>query len=758
MGELDDTAYYNRLISCMDVGKDAMISFEEGRLSNLIHGPYIRDIISNLFHVEGLRVSDKQHVVGVGDKKEILKQRIEAALRLNDYKPIPITRLSFSATGQDFRPTGFFLAQDAGIGMDKISSDYTLVVTPGSVLDAAGKKKKHASVINGLASPSSLPEKILQKYDLFKTLSSISYKGHKQNVYTFEATTSVPSFSTVHITFNNAFKETGGHFFEGNRVKNKYIYDNWQDLSKQPTIAMYLLAKELQDTLQVAWLEYTIHENTKINKDKVALCTNDVNVWLRCMVNNVPCIRSYGAEINYYPIASTEAQKGVRQKLAMQTVYEQLEKHNKDVLQSLKDFYKLVSEEGDLTLTNAPNEHITSTQRGAIRIILSFVIRNIETRVTDILKKFPRTIEDIAEGLDYLETYKMKYPFLVNLKRREIRHLSTFRTFFPNAVDKVIFRPEIIHTKIMKRGDFSEADISLVLGDIPPVGGLLPISGGMPMSMKGGDRDSQEELDMILGKNMQYPGFFTYFILQYMPEIPYIAYAYGMALHLPLSMYTILFNSENMQTISTFFGKPDHAGVFEYYGSSDTPELRLKYDETMFSLCAIAKHAYDMADRNETSNIFDYAYDDIEWFLSTLFERLHTGDISMNIRSSSKSSSIDTNGTQSIRSNLSVMSENASPFKSRSSSMVKNGKTYHIHVKESIHGIALENYHMLYEAELSLINKYTRHMMTPMHSIRKKKKATTRVKKRATKGPTKWATKVGKTQRSYIRRTSTLRR
>jgi hypothetical protein len=87
----------------MDVGKDAMIPFEEGYLSNSIHGPYIRDIISYLFRIEDLSPSDKQHVVGVGDKKEILKKRIEAALRLNDYKPVPIARLSFSGTGQDFR-------------------------------------------------------------------------------------------------------------------------------------------------------------------------------------------------------------------------------------------------------------------------------------------------------------------------------------------------------------------------------------------------------------------------------------------------------------------------------------------------------------------------------------------------------------------------------------------------------------------------------------------------------------------------------
>ena len=725
----------------MDVGKDAMIPFEEGYLSNSIHGPYIRDIISYLFRIEDLSPSDKQHVVGVGDKKEILKKRIEAALRLNDYKPVPIARLSFSGTGQDFRPTGFFLAQDAGIGMDKISSDYTLVVTPGSVLDAAGKKKRHKNIIDGLTTPSTLAEKILKSYDLFNALPSISYKGHKNNLYTFEAKTSLPSFSTVDFTFNNTFKETGGHFFEGNRVKNKYIYDNWQDPAKLSTITMYLLAKELQDTLQVAWLEDTIEKRKEINSEKVALCTNDMNVWLRCMVNNVPCIHSHGAEIKYYPVASTQAQKALRKKIAMQNIYEQLKKHNEDVIHNLRDFYQLVSEDGDLTLTNAPNEYISPKQRISLQVILSSVIRYIETKASDILKKFPQTIEDIRNGLDYIEIYKIKYPFLVNVKRKEIRHMTVFKSFFPNAVDKVLFRPEIIHNKILKRGDFSQADILNTLGDIPLVGGLLPISGGRAIYMKGGDIETQDDLHKILDKNRENPGFFTYFILKYIPEIPYIAYAYGMALGIPLDTYNMLFKSNYIDNISMLFGKPDHDYIFEYYGG-DSHDMATTCDDRMYSLCGIAKNAYDMIDRSKTSNIFDYAYDEIEWFLNTMFDKLNGTKVA-DIRSSSVyTNRMSENGTPSIRS----MSQSRTPsIRSISSIMSENGTPGDIN--KNIHGEALEKYHMLYEAELSLINMYKRDTMTPMDYISSKRKKGKRATKKRLGSRSRISNKLNKSKK-----------
>jgi hypothetical protein len=641
------TEYYNRLLNCIDPAKDAMIKFADNKgLTNDTHGDFLKGVYSDLFNVDKLNDEDRSLVVGVGDRKEILKNRIDSAYKLNDYMPIQIIRQKFSGSGKDLRIKGFYLAQDAGIGLSKISSDFTLLLTPASVLDSASKTKKHTRIIRGLQK-SKLSPKLLKELDISSTLKSIELTGTKNKMYNFVFTTSIPEYSSFEIDFkNDTFDEVTTDFFKGNERKNKYIYDNWDKDDKRSKNKLYILAKLMSDTLQVDWLKQMIEEKKEIQVEKTALCTNDINVWLRCIVNDVPSIITHGIQTTFYPIATTQAKKAARNKIHMEFLYNQLEERNNSVLEDMDLFYKYLYNK-DICLLNAPENDFNANHREAIKITLRSVIYFMKQKASDILKLAPK-IGDLEDMKKYVDTYMLEAPFLVSKKAHKVRQLVNFRFFLPKAPNRISFRPEIITRKISSGADFTSEDILEALADIPVVPNL-PVTVHMDR-MSGGGEDT-EEYKGLYQKNTKLPGFLSFFVLTYLPELPLIAYAYGLALNLPLEKYKVFFDVTECEKICGAFGRI-HDDVIDYLGGGSK-----ETDTIMTDFCSIAAAAYSAKDDNFT--IFDYAYKDLEWFLSS-------------IKASSKGIDVE------------------------------------------IHGQALENYNTLYNAELSLAIFNLREKVTPI--------------------------------------------
>ena len=198
MAEAAAKVYLNRLINCIDPGKDAGV--KKGGLTNPVHGEFLKELVLEpLFKLSELDPADQDLIVGVGDKKGDLKQKIDSAIRLKDLDNQCITRVKTSDTGFDPRTEGYYLAHDAGPRPAKLSSDYTLVLTPASVLDPAPRDNKHEPKVNGLAESSEISSGVLDNIAM-NILKSIkfSYTGGQ---YKFTLKTEIPGYENVDLIF-----------------------------------------------------------------------------------------------------------------------------------------------------------------------------------------------------------------------------------------------------------------------------------------------------------------------------------------------------------------------------------------------------------------------------------------------------------------------------------------------------------------------------------------------------------------------------
>jgi hypothetical protein len=113
---------------------------------------------------------------------------------------------------------------------------------------------------------------------------------------------------------------------------------------------------------------------------------------------------------------------------------------------------------------------------------------------------------------------------------------------------------------------FVENDIKAVLGDIPNVKDSRDrvMDGGNPTPSPRIRKEAYSELQEILDANIKNTGFFTFFILNYLPEIPYIGYAYALAIGYPTAKLDRLFDSTVCESICSLFGKISDDNIFDY--------------------------------------------------------------------------------------------------------------------------------------------------------------------------------------------------
>ena len=614
----DEIKYFNRLINCIDPAKDAKIATTRGQqLTSARHGAFIvENIIVPLFHPEELQDIDRGKLVGVGDNKSYIEQRINSFFTLNDLPKIQIHRIGFTDTGFDPRTDDMHIAHDAGPGPEKLFSGYTLVLTPASVLDPATRGRRHTAMIDGLSAASSLSPTILNQFALSDAVKAISFNPGRQ--YEFNIKTSIADVEQMDITFSHAFKEVGSDWCAGNPKKNQFLFDHWEDDEKLGEIQFYFLMKLLGDTLQVAWLKQTISEHA-LDKSKTAICTNDTDVWLRSIINGVSSVFTKGAVTIFYPVASSDAARRASEVLLRQKYISDLTRRNEDTITNSIELFIGLLNNDRLTFHDRA---ISPENRVALSIILRSVLVRLRQEVRDTVQRARASLA-MSAYKKFIDSHRMQKPFRVNPKGLDITILTSFTSFFPSpgATNTIRFNNRLIHTRLNTGKRIDENDIRIILSGIPVV-----MSGGgdpQPWVGKGGSVDSFDTIDDIselMRKGEGTPGLLSYIIITYFPEFMFISYAYAMAFnYTETTDFDILFDPTTAERLCAPFKRILNDNTIEYDLERVAPDTTT-LDRLMYDMCVLGSIAAQITLGKEILSVFDYAYPALTLFTAKLLE------------------------------------------------------------------------------------------------------------------------------------------
>ena len=593
---MDGIQYYNRLLNCVDIGKDAAFL---GILSEKTHGDFLREkVLRPIFNLDSLDPKDKL-IARIGDHSDELKKRMDAKLRLANHQQL--FTLRFDANGYDSRIKDIAVAYDSGGRPETLFAEYTLILNPSPLLDPAKRNKTHQPQHNTLLQTSELSAKALEELDVFNTLKSIKYKGD----YGFDVTTTIPGHTTSEFKFSKTTFAAKSDFFKGNKTKNNFISEHWRDTGKIPDIQMYILAKEtLGDTAQVAWLKQTVEDSGgQLNKDKTALCTKDTTLWLRSILNDVSCFYTNGGVTTYYTAAADEANKALMAIKLKDRLIHELEKDNGSAVHTVEIFCNKILTAGitfqGLQMTDAHRYFLLQVGR-----ILAKRMRDVSHDIITRAKAMnENNIDDFRR---FIDRHSMQSPFILTVTSKDVRYRLNSDYVIPEGDEKIKFLGSHMYNKIRARKPMDEKDIEIIFG-----GKFTPATGGgsRPKTQQHGGYQSEnpQDLEEILSANKDVPGFIPYFVLSYMRELLYIGYAYAVTLKLPAVQYRGLFDAETMREIIQPFGKLGLDNLYEVEGSSSD------YDNLIFELLRILSSAYTT--RNEFC-IFNLVEADIHWFLS----------------------------------------------------------------------------------------------------------------------------------------------
>ena len=313
----------NRLINIIDPPKDLAVPISTGlKLTEKTHGAAIKIMIQELF---GSGMELPPGFVGVGDKKSIIIDSVERRLGLQNR--LDIVREKYT-TGHDARPEGLYLAQDAG-PMDVVSNP-KIIVTPGSILDPAGKTKEGIRNLVTEGGYNTLPKEYLDKLSMGIVTGDIKVEA---DIDTYRVT--IPTaLGSIDGVFNKRTFAPETDYFKGNDTKNEYILTN---LANKNECEKYILAKELGDTLQVIWLDYIFDTNGEIAREKTVIVTCDTVVCYRAIVNRVGCILTHNGKTTYFlPRTVDDAQLAAINKSFVLTVANEVLTHNRSVIAVIK--------------------------------------------------------------------------------------------------------------------------------------------------------------------------------------------------------------------------------------------------------------------------------------------------------------------------------------------------------------------------------------------------------------------------------------
>jgi hypothetical protein len=605
----------NNAINCFDIGKDNTIGFPGGKLSNAVHGNYIKNkIIGRLFGLAILPAVDFERVQGVGDRKEHLKEKIDASFRLNNLERQQVIRQEFSASGGDYRLEGITVAHDAGVGPNKLFKTFRNLVTPASILDPAQRDKtNHVELVGALNNPSKIDINLIRQLNMEKSLTEIRFIGRADREYTFEFDTTITGYTRLEVKFDsNSFNETsirnidGPAFmkefllFAGNPFKNGYIFNEWARSGGAPPenetrlIALLTLMKELGDTLQVMWLLLFIRTpEMALAPDRTAICTIDIPLWLRAIVNGVSCVLTHGKVTTFYPVAGNEAQVIAARTTLKTQLVNQLNNSHQDALNTVQLFITKLERGEELTFYDRP---IVEPIRRQLLPMLKCVLNHVTTVSRDVIRTAGLIQPGDLDGVrEYVRNNMMRAPFIVANLKSDIKVTGNIYTYFiPKGATKIAFNPLDIYRSIQQKIGLN---ITRIMGDIPCPGPTAAAAAPAPMVAEvptyadaaaaaadaaagkmgggGGDIPNTNVLEECLMNNISNPGFITYLIQNYIPELLFVGISYVVAYQgtAEANKYLFLLDHVTATTVGSIFGKIRYGPREHYFEVFENPDM-----------------------------------------------------------------------------------------------------------------------------------------------------------------------------------------
>jgi hypothetical protein len=317
----------NRIINLYDPPKD----LRDGNfLRNDIHGPAIKKMLYDIF---GMGKELPADLPGIGDRKEKIADSVSAfhGTTLSIVRPK-------HTSGHDARPYGLYMAQDNG-PLD-IVSEPKLIITPGSIVDPAGKTKRGA-------------ENLIKRYPVLPYSNSVSLSindaisgdievevEEKEKFYVFKIPVILNGEKeTLSCSFySKSYRPSGPNskYFQGNITKNKFISEN---IGNTLECKKFILMKELGDTLQVEWLNTIFAEDPLIKRENTVIGTTDTVVKLRAAVNRIGSIHTTAAGKTTWMTAGNldAASIAIINKTFIDKMRIEVISHNKSIIEILRD-------------------------------------------------------------------------------------------------------------------------------------------------------------------------------------------------------------------------------------------------------------------------------------------------------------------------------------------------------------------------------------------------------------------------------------
>jgi hypothetical protein len=320
----------NQTMNVIDPPKDLDIGDAAPTLKTEPYKSIIKDAIQNLFG----KLPDHYKVVG-DDKERIIKsvQNRYAIYFEHKKNQLDVVRPKHSS-GHDARPDGLYFLQDNG--STDIVSNAKLIITPGSVLDPAGKTKEVEIDFIKQGKYLTLPLDYVKRLSMEKAVNG-------DITFTKDYSVAIPTpMGPLKSTFDpKTFlpQGEGGKYFAGNETKNAAIADLVTASGKAAIqeIQKYILAKELGDTLQVQWLNYIFDKDTIVKRENTVVGTTDTVVCYRSIVNKVGVIWTNKGKTTYFLPFFTDAGAQVAiNKSFVETIRKEVISHNLSILTLLQ--------------------------------------------------------------------------------------------------------------------------------------------------------------------------------------------------------------------------------------------------------------------------------------------------------------------------------------------------------------------------------------------------------------------------------------
>lgn len=388
----------NRMLNQLDPCKD----LAEGPTNQAAHGAVIRPLLRSLFVPVGQ--AWPWGTTAVGDTKETIKSNLPPTYSewiANKVNSMQILRATHS-TGHSQRPQGLYVSQDSG--SPEVVANPIMIVTPGNILDPAGKTKKGATFV--VDRFGTLPFANIQRLGLDTVITGAITMTHSggsptSGTYTVTIPTNLEAAPITGIFDARTFKpDRNSEYFKGNETKNTYIKEFVESVAGRTEVACkkYILCKELGDTLEVEWLN-TLIGTDPYTRDNLVIITCDTVVFWRCVINGISVIFTLNGKTQYYRARQvTAAQSQAIEAAFIMTIRKEVINHNRAVIDTLQ----LVIDSPVLTVASPWINGVTwsPVQQGNCIEFLKKVKSNLENMNKDIDLYFtPLTNLEAAKAL-----------------------------------------------------------------------------------------------------------------------------------------------------------------------------------------------------------------------------------------------------------------------------------------------------------------------------------------------------------------------